>query len=111
MSYYGTLYFNTDTKRLYLFDPTGRCPNGATLCYRKTWWEQNCFAEQQLGEDTIFAEAAITLNSFAWLNAEQNMVVRTHALNSCASARNMGSSRFPEISLDNLPDKFIKDTL
>jgi glycosyltransferase involved in cell wall biosynthesis len=111
MSYYGTLYLNTGTSRLYLFDPRGACINGATLCYRKSWWEQHCFQDQQLGEDTIFGESAAHVGGFALLNADKFMVIRTHTNNSCVSARAMGGPTMPEVSLDYLPEKFIQDTL
>lgn len=111
MSYYGALYLNTDTKRLYLFDPQGRCPNGATFCYRKSFWEQHCFEDQQLGEDTTFLNAAIQERTAAWLNAEKFIVIRAHANNSCASARAMGGLSMPEIGWANLPASFVRDVL
>lgn len=110
LSYHGTLYLNMGTKRLYLFDPRGLCPNGATFCYRRSFWEQHRFEDQQLGEDTTFFNAALHEQSTG-LNAEKFMVIRAHANNSCASARAMGGSSMPEIGWDNLPEKFVQDTL
>ena len=111
VSYYGAPYFNMGTNRLYLFDPSGGSPNGATFCYRRSFWERHCFEDQQLGEDTTFFNAAMREGSAVRLNADKFIIIRTHANNSCASARAMGGTSMPEVSLDYLPAEFIQDAL
>ena len=106
LTYYNILYWNVDTRRLYLFHPTFRgTPHGASFCYRKAWWAQHKFDDNCL-EDTEFGYAAERAEQYVGVDAEKFMVVRAHSSNHCVTALSMGTVGIPQVDLRELPAEF-----
>ena len=106
LTYYNILYWNVDTRLLYIFHPIDRgTPHGASFCYRKAWWEQHKFEDNCL-EDTEFGYAAARAEQFVCVDARKFMVVRAHSSNHCVTALSMGLEGIPQVSLHELPAAF-----
>lgn len=110
MTYHNFLYWNVDNCKIYRFRPMSpRCPYGATFCYRKSWWEQHCFDDVMLGEDTNFGRAAEREGKFVYSAAGQFMVVRAHNNNTSPTSVHMGSSGVPATGREEIPPEFFAD--
>jgi glycosyltransferase involved in cell wall biosynthesis len=55
--------------------------HGASLCYRRSWWETHPFPEMQCGEDWYFVETAMRANEFLAADAGEMMYATIHADN------------------------------
>jgi hypothetical protein len=116
LSYYNILYWNEDAKQVYrCWTQNIRGPHGATLCYYKSFWEQNKFTAD-LGEDTRFGFAAMRANQMHYDDAQQQMVIRAHTGadgcrgNASQTASNMGCSSIPLVSINEVPPAFFRGT-
>ena len=109
LTYHNFLYWAVNTRKIYRFRPDPRCPYGATLCYRKTWWEQHRFDDITLGEDTNFGRAAEKVGQFFYAESAELMVVRSHTENTSPTATHIGSSGIPAASREEIPVEFLAD--
>ncbi len=65
---------------------------GATLCYYKTWWEQNKFRSMQVGEDNEFIRAS----PFFAHNYVDGFLASIHDGNT--SPKNIGTDRWERVN-------------
>lgn len=61
---------------------------GASICYRRDWWERHPFPSLQIGEDTAFVFGAAPLKQVDWRAAEELMYATIHPGNT--SRRHIG---------------------
>jgi len=63
---------------------------GTSLCYRKSYWEENKFPSMQIGEDLIFSNMAAFNREFIVADAGDLMHATIHSQNT--SPRTLGSA-------------------
>jgi len=120
LTYRNILYWNEETQRAYRCWPNDiQAPHGATLCYRKDWWEKHKFIDQLSGEDTEFGFKARGKGQFHVADAKETMVVRAHGHsdspvdrgNTCNTSNSMGGVHIPEIDRNQIPSAFFEPLL
>jgi glycosyltransferase involved in cell wall biosynthesis len=92
VSGYHTLRF-TDGVRWWRYHLRPEYVPGTTLCYRKTYWEQNRFPDLQIGEDGAFVSNARHVLTSA--DAGELMFATIHQSNT--SPRQLGAAQWKEI--------------
>ncbi len=108
LTYHNILYLNVLTHRVYRYHPEYRGTTyGATLCYRRAWWEQQQFEDVMIGEDTNFGTVAMLAGQFAWADAKQYIVVRAHGSNTCSTSQWMGEEDIPAVRGEEVPLDFL----
>jgi glycosyltransferase involved in cell wall biosynthesis len=108
LTYHNILYLNVLTHRVYRYHPGYRGTTyGATLCYRKAWWEQHQFEDIMIGEDTNFGTVAMLAGQFAWADAKQYIVVRAHGSNTSSTSQWMGEEDIPAVRGEEVPLDFL----
>ncbi len=122
LTYHNILYWNEPKQFACRCFPRRelRAIHGATLCYRRSWWEEHPFLEQGGGEDTAFGMTALRLQQLAFSNASNLMVVRAHGNvdasltergNTCTTADHMGTPAIPKCSRAEIPEAFFAPLL
>lgn len=122
LTYHNILYWNEPKQFACRCFPRKelRAIHGATLCYRKSWWEAHRFPETGGGEDTAFGIEALRLQQLAITDAQQLMVIRAHGNideslhdrgNTCRTADHMGTPAIPKCRREEIPDAFFAPLL
>jgi glycosyltransferase involved in cell wall biosynthesis len=117
LTYHNILYWNEELKYACRAFPNKgiRAIHGATLCYRKTWWETHMFPPTGGGEDTDFGLKAMSLQQLHISDAQKFIVVRAHGMddisttargNTCRTADHMCTPAIPKVSRLEMPPEF-----
>jgi glycosyltransferase involved in cell wall biosynthesis len=117
LTYHNILYWNEPQQFACRCFPRKelRAIHGATLAYRRTWWEQHRFPETGGGEDTAFGMEALRLQQLAITDAKEFVVIRAHGNidesldargNTCRTADHMGTPAIPKCARNQIPEAF-----
>lgn len=89
---YSAMYF-TDGTQWWKYRHGGNYAIGTSLCFRKSWWADHRFPNQQTGEDNVFQREAAGAGQLISKDAERMMVASIHRGNTCP--RNLGNQYRP----------------
>lgn len=117
LTYHNILYWNEPGQYACRCFPSAglRAIHGATLCYRKSWWQEHKFPPIGGGEDTEFGLKAQAQKQLLITDAKELMVVRAHGNNdqsvdergnTCRTADHMGTPAIPKCSVNLIPKAF-----
>lgn len=78
---------------------------GATMCYRKSFWDTHRFPAKSYAEDNPLVYKACDEGQLITVDAGQLMVVRSHA-SSTSSPEKLRQSTWSEVSRESVPREF-----
>jgi glycosyltransferase involved in cell wall biosynthesis len=110
LTYYRIPYWDMTEKQAYIYNSENREPlwewaHGATLCYRKSFWEEHPFEDKRRMEDVYFIKAAGRADMLASTDGRDQIVLRAHSGNTYAPPLH----RMLKTESSDLPAQFFTD--
>ena len=99
---FSSMYFHGPGKEVKLYTAPAGHGLGTSLFYRRSWWEQNKFSPQHIGEDAVFMQRSA--GNIVFSARTDLMVASTHPNNS--SKRQSGAKEWKKAHPEQLPEGY-----
>lgn len=107
VGYHTISYWRESDKKAFKYLDNSLRPHaaGASLCYKRSFWEKHPFTDRDVAEDFLFTVDAMQYKELASEDGTAMLVARIHGANSCHPP--FGGRTFPEIPISELPPMFL----
>jgi len=105
--YSAIVFWSVPLGKGFLYEGSSNYAVGASMCYRRSFWEQNKFPEVNYAEDNALVFKARDTRQLEAVDGRTMLVARAHNKSTSAVSR-VGQNSWPEVKREQIPEGFFQ---